>query len=486
MSVISRHKTAIKRPDVSRPIRLALEDGLLNCDTSFFDYGCGFGDDINRLNARGIPAAGWDPIYQPDHERKQADVVNLGYVVNVIEDAAERAAVLQDAWSLARKLLVVSARLSIEAKEDSLLSPYIDGYITSRGTFQRFYEQHELRDWIKEVLGVTSIAVAPGIFYVFRDSNLIQSFAASRHRRTTSAPHKKHSNIIFEQYREVFDPLVAFISNRGRLPDDSEIGIAPVIRQHLGSLQRAFAIIQKVTGTEHWQNIREERSQDLLVYLALSRFSGRPRFSELPADIQLDVRAFFSTYHHACELADGLLFSTGKSEVIREACRSSPVGKHTPDALYLHTSALPYLPPVLRVYEGCARAYIGAIEGANVIKLHQGKAQVSYLYYPDFEIDPHPALAASLIVPLQTFHIQYREYKDSKNPFILHRKETFLVPDHPLCAKFARLTRQEERYNLYDRPELIGTRDGWQKVLNEKGLHHAGHRIVRKPGNIPT
>jgi DNA phosphorothioation-associated putative methyltransferase len=229
-----------------------------------------------------------------------------------------------------------------------------------------------------------------------------------------------------------------------------------------------------------WIFIREERSQDLLVYLALSRFSGRPRFSELPSDLQFDIRAFFSTYHRACELADNLLFSTGKIEIIRNACRNSSVGKQTPDALYLHFSALPLLPPVLRVYEGCARAYIGSVEGANVIKLHQGKPQVSYLYYPDFESNPHPALAASLVVPLNTFHIQYREYTDSKNPFILHRKETFLAPDHPLRPKFARLTNQEERYNLYDKAESIGTREGWQKVLDEKGVYLADHRLLCK------
>ena len=480
MSSISRHKTAIKRPDISRPIRLALEHGLLNTLTTFFDYGCGYGDDINRLSEQGISSTGWDPIYYPDHERKQADVVNLGYVVNVIEDAVERASVLREAAALAQKLLIVSARLSIEIKSAGLQSSYGDGYVTSRGTFQKFYEQHELRDWINKVLGVSSVAVAPGIFYVFHDQDILHSFTASRYRRITSAPRPKYSDKVFEQHRDLFDPLIEFITNRGRLPDYSEIQVASAIREKVGSLQRAFAIVREVTGAEQWEHIREERSQDLLVYLALSRFGGRPRFSDLPSDLQLDIRAFFSTYRRACELADDLLFSAGKPEVIRDACRNSSVGKQTPDALYLHVSALPFLPPVLRVYEGCARAYIGTVEGANVIKLHQAKPQVSYLYYPDFESDPHPALAASLVVPLNTFHIDYREYKDSTNPFILHRKETFLASDHPLRPKFARLTNQEERFNLYDKPELIGTREGWLKLLDEKRVYLAGHRLFRK------
>ena len=477
---ISRHKTAIKRPGLSRPIRLALEHGLLDCSMTLFDYGCGYGVDINRLCEQGILASGWDPVHRPSHERKQADVVNLGYVINVIEHVAEREAVLRDAWSLTGKLLIVSARLSLEANNGGQQKPFKDGCVTSRGTFQKFYEQHELRDWINDVLTVPCVAAGPGIFYVFRDQNLAQSFVASRYRRVVSSPRLRSGNVLFEQHSSLFQPLIEFITRRGRLPDDKELESAPLIRREVGSLRRAFSIICQVTGSERWDQIREERSQDLLVFLALSRFDGRPRFTELPVDLQLDIRAFFATHRRACELADALLFSAGKPEVIRDACRQSTVGKKTPDALYLHASALSFLPSILRVYEGCARAYIGVVEGANVIKLHLGKPQVSYLYYPDFDTDPHPALNASLIVPLQTFHVQYREYLNSENPFILHRKEAFLSPDHPLQPKFARLTRQEERYGLYESPELIGTKRGWETVLHEKGMYLSGHKLLRK------
>ena len=60
-----------------------------------------------------------------------------------------------------------------------------------------------------------------------------------------------------------------------------------------GSLKRAYGIIRRVSGEEGWRRIREERAQDLLIYLALGRFDGRPRFSQLPRDLQLDVKAFF-------------------------------------------------------------------------------------------------------------------------------------------------------------------------------------------------
>jgi DNA phosphorothioation-associated putative methyltransferase len=479
MYSVQRHKTAIKRSEISRPVRLALDQGLISETTKFFDYGCGRGDDVFHLTQRGIEADGWDPVQRPNGERRESDVINLGYVINVIEDPIERKDVLKDAWSLTRKVLIVSARLTIDAKTAAASIPYSDGWVTSRGTFQKYYDQRELCDWINSALDVQSVPIAPGVFYVFRDDDLRQSFDASRYRRATAAPRQRFSDLIFENNRHLFDPLIDFITTRGRLPDESELAVASMIREKVGSLPRAFAIIRKVTGAEQWEKIREERSQDLLVYLALSRFAGRPKLSQLPRDLQLDVRAFFTNYRKGCELADQLLFSAGQREVISEACRTSSVGKRLPDALYLHVSALSALPSVLRVYEGCARAYIGSVENANVIKLKVSKPQISYLYYPDFEKTAHPALAGSLVVPLNNFRIKYTEYAESANPFILHRKETLLAQGHPLRARFERLTEQEERCGLYEHPESIGTKDGWERVLNRKGFTLSGHRLVR-------
>jgi len=74
--------------------------------------------------------------------------------------------------------------------------------------------------------------------------------------------------------------------------------------------------------------------------------------------------------------------------MVDTACLMSETGKLLPGALYVHESALDSLSPTLRVFEGCARAYIGRADGANVIKLHRSEPKVSYLSYPDFETDP--------------------------------------------------------------------------------------------------
>ncbi|MBO9484508.1 hypothetical protein [Salinisphaera sp. G21_0] len=51
-----------------------------------FDYGCGHGDDLSELQAHGITASGWDPNWRPEGEKTEGDLVNFGYVINVIED----------------------------------------------------------------------------------------------------------------------------------------------------------------------------------------------------------------------------------------------------------------------------------------------------------------------------------------------------------------------------------------------------------------
>lgn len=460
-------------------MRLAIEDTLITTETTVFDYGCGQGDDVRYLRERGISCGGWDPIFEPEIPRSRAMVVNLGYVVNVVEDPDERAGVLRQAWNLAEHALVVSARLTVDAR-NPCDSAFSDGFITRIHSFQKYYEQSELRAWIDTTLNCASVPAAPGVFYVFRDALQRESFVAARYRRRSAAPRLRKTEVLFQQHEALLQPLIQFLAARGRLPGDGELPEAGPLCQAVGSLRRAYAIIQRATGGHDWSRIRDDRAQDLLIYLALARFTGRPSFTRLPLDLRLDIRAFFSTYRHACTEADALLFSVGKLDHLEDAFRSSAVGKLMPSALYIHESAMPYLPAVIRVYEGCARSYIGAVEGANVIKLHRRSPSVSYLAYPDFERDAHPALLASLKVDLQTFHVQYRSYVGSKNPFILHRKEDFVHATHPLRSKFARLTAHEERQGLLNASHSIGTLDDWSDALRSRGLEIRGHRILRR------
>ena len=484
-ATISRHKTAISRTELSRPIKLALTDGVLRPGQSFFDYGCGLGDDQRLLSAVGYSTAGWDPVHRPDSDIVPANVVNLGFVVNVIENPAERADVLSRAWALAQDVFIVSARMTMDSQCLGETREFADGLLTSRGTFQKFFEQAELRAWIDQVLSVNSVAAAPGVFYVFRDDQARAAFLASRFRRRIATPRLARSAELFNAHEALLQPLMTFVSERGRIPADDELPNLAEIQDVFGSIRKAFRIVIRATDAAQWDQIAEQRALDLLIYLALSRFDSRPSYGQLPQELQRDVRGFFSTYKQACENADELLFALRDQKVVESACQVSEIGKLTPGALYVHESALDALSPLLRLYEGCARGYLGRIDGANLVKLHRDAPKISYLSYPTFETDPHPAIASSVTVHLQTFRVKHRDFRAYRNPPILHRKELFVQKDHPFYAKFERLTRIEEQKGLYENPERIGTRDGWKAALQAKGLTLRGHRVVQNKSPRP-
>lgn len=547
-AVVQRHRTAMARTMLSRPMALAFEDGVLTETCSVLDYGCGRGGDVERLQQLGLPANGWDPTHRPDASLAPADVVNLGYVINVIEDQSERREALRKAWSLARATLVVAARPAWEAR-DVRGRPHGDGILTAKDTFQKFYEQDELRSYIEATLGTRSVAAAPGIFYVFRDDATSQAVLARRTRRSSDGVgrvadllYELHRDRLaalqdfveaqrrlpqpgdlglateaelvetfgsvraafalirratgatrwsdidtgrpsqaerrFDQHRALLEPLIDFVEERGRLPRPEELASASAISAAFGSIRAAFSIVRRVTGGERWKLTEDRARRNFLVYLALAAFGGRPRFSDLPHDLQLDVRDLFGTYKNAVVEADRLLYGTGDLEALDQAARAAPVGKLTQEALYVHVSAFKELPPLLRVYEGCGQALAGTVEDATIVKLHREKPQVSYLSYPSFDRDPHPALSTVLVARLGALKLTYRDFRASENPPILHRKELFVDSGHPGREKFRRLTAQEDSYNLLA-TSRIGTKAGWQEALASAGLELRGHRLVR-------
>lgn len=474
---IARHKAAIVRNSLSRPVRLALEAGLFEPGSSFFDYGCGHGLDVRLIIEEGFPSQGWDPYYFPNQPQQPSDIVNLGFVINVIELEPERREALQAAWSLTRRVLIVAAQVLLgEPGKGQLV--YNDGLVTSRNTFQKYFEQQELKNYIDSVLGVDAVPAGLGVYFVFRDEAQAQAFRAQRFRSRTAAPRVKKHSKTFEDYRLLLDPLMQFFSERGRLPTKGEMENEGAILSELRTFARAFSIIEQATEAQEWAAIAKKRRQELLVYIALSRFGRRLKQSNLPPDLQADIKVFFGNYRQACETADQMLFSLGKQSTLAESCRASRIGKFVGNALYVHISALDSLDPLLRLYEGCASRTFGRLEGATLIKFRADKPKVSYLFYPDFDSDPHPALLASMQADFQNLRVNYRDYSTSANPPILHRKETFVAPDYPLYQKFARLTQQEERWGLLNDTHTIGTRNGWQMRLREKCVKLQGHRLI--------
>ena len=482
---IKRHRTALQRGDLSRPVKRAISDGLISPSVTVFDYGCGRGGDLEQLKAQGFACSGWDPAFRPDSVRTPADVVNLGFVLNVIEEPGERAEALRKSWDLAGRLLVVSAQVHVSSRGKTSV-PYGDGVVTARGTFQKFFDQGELKEYIEAELGTEAIPAEPGVFYVFRDESAREQFVSSRYRRREAAPRWRRSEVLYEENRELLDAFMETMAGYGRLPDMEEWPRVAEVIERFGSLNKAFALVRRITGSDEWEQIAQRRREDIVVFLALARFRRRPALAALPRTLQRDVKALFGSYSKACQDADELLFRVGKADAVDEACKRSLIGKLLPNALYVHRTALDFLEPVLRVYEGCGRAYLGEVEGANLIKIHRFSGKISYLIYPGFDHDPHPALFRSVKLDMRTRQLECLDYGKSENPPVLHRKESFLPEDHPLHGKFSRLTQQEEKHGLLTDTNSIGTLKGWNRRLALHGFLLQGHRLVRLKSTDPS
>lgn len=551
---IDRAATAIRRNGTSRPLALVLANALVSEGDRILDYGCGHGEDLAYLREEGYDADGWDPYHRPDGPRHAADVVLCSYVLNVIEDPAERFQVLGQVHALARRVAIFAVRTTAERSELANAERHGDGWVTSRNTFQTLWSQSETRELIQQAVDMPPVALAPGVFAVFKttaDEEIWREEVGNRirHAHIRRGPAIHRPSVLeqsYDQHHDAYESLWCWVQEHGRLPEPEEVpeaarpaiaaagsvGRAGRVLRHVhdpepvrraskrevaydrhqdsyealwewalvhgrlprddevpaaateaveqaGSVGYAGLVLRHVFGKAPLVEAAEQRRTDLVTRFAIARLRRRPRYSDLPRVVQGDVRALFGSYKRACEHADELLFNLGRSATRRAAAKEAAVGKLTSDALYVHRSALTQLPPELVVYEACAQVIAGTIDDANIIKFHLDKPRVSYLVYPAFDSDPHPALAASWVADLVNLDLRPHDYRNRDNPPVLHRKELLVSSEHPRYATFRRLTAHEQRHELLDDPAHIGTRDGWTRRLAKAGWTLRGHRLVR-------
>ena len=167
---VQPHLTALSRASLSRPMSYIRMFGWLSGRCTVFDYGCGKGDDLGHLEEMLVEASGWDPHYRPEAELVEADVVNLGYVLNVIPDAQVRTEALRRAWSLTRLVMVASV----------MTRPKTEEVTTERNTFQRYFAPDDFEGWLKEVTGEEPVRLEPGIAAVFKSKHQREEFLTRR------------------------------------------------------------------------------------------------------------------------------------------------------------------------------------------------------------------------------------------------------------------------------------------------------------------
>ena len=165
-------------------------------------------------------------------------------------------------------------------------------------------------------------------------------------------------------------------------------------------------------------------------------------------------------------------------EVLAEALDSAVVGKRLPAYLYIHKSAIRHLPNDARMLVAKALLNVGEFD-YDLVKVAHDESHVCFMSYPDFDLDPHPALRYSIKVVLSSGQYCMSDYSKSDNPPILHRKDSLVTEEYPLYVLFKSLTDAEEEQGLLSRSD-IGNRNQWEALLKSKKLSIKGHCLVKR------
>jgi DNA phosphorothioation-associated putative methyltransferase len=480
---IERHRTAIKRYDISKPVKQLLERGLLRKTDTFFDYGCGHGMDIEALQSLGYEASGWDPAFRPNAPKTPAAVVNLGYVLNVIEDPAERIATLRDAFSLAERVLLISTMASGQ-ETDSHSRPYRDGFLTKTNTFQKFYTPGELEGLIEQALDVEASTLCLGICVVFRSDEDAELFESNRNRRridwTEISAHLKFSATTsrerrsvdrYELNKELFDQLWHRILELGRAPEPGEFDRLTEVTKAAGGIKRALDFVVTRNGEQLWKTVCRSRAEDVLVYLAMSKFRKGFLRREIPPRIRNDIRSFFGDLPSAQAQALELLFAAGDPGEINVACEGVDVGWQDKDSLMIHRSLLGELPPILRIFVHCAAFRYGDPAQADVIKIHKHSGKITFQHYDDFDGKPLPELRTRIKVNLRTLLAEVFDHSKGPRIQLLYFKERFVGKTHPGRSGMEKFSSKLRKLGLTETSIGLGPdKESFIQVLAEAGL----------------
>lgn len=166
-------------------------------------------------------------------------------------------------------------------------------------------------------------------------------------------------------------------------------------------------------------------------------------------------------------------------EEYRHALAALQFGKRLPTAIYVFRDGTTDLGPRLNDLLKTLKAQYELGDEFNVVKFRTDELKVSFLRYPGFLEEAHPALNHAVTIDLVNGRVRRTNYRDNHNPPILHRKESFLPQQHPKRKEFEDLTRAEESVGLYAQPETIGFKLNWEQLLGKLGLKIEGHRIEK-------
>lgn len=149
--------TAIHRKNISYPLKQIIDS--LNYAEPILDYGCGHGFDVMYLLEEGYLIDGYDKYIASSVNKitfNKYKFIYSFYVLNVIPDISERVDVLEDIKKLSDKdtIIYIAVRSYNEFiknyKSYANYVDYGDGIVTKKKTFQKYYKEEEIIEFLKD------------------------------------------------------------------------------------------------------------------------------------------------------------------------------------------------------------------------------------------------------------------------------------------------------------------------------------------------
>ncbi len=126
---IYSHLTAKERVYLSLPVKFLWQQNLLQGE--ILDFGCGFGNDVKLLQAKGLKITGYDRYYFPEKPETKFDTIICIYVLNVLLPE-EQSQVLMDV----SYLLKPGGKAYFAVRRDIKKEGFRQHYIHQKPTYQ--------------------------------------------------------------------------------------------------------------------------------------------------------------------------------------------------------------------------------------------------------------------------------------------------------------------------------------------------------------
>lgn len=413
-------------------MQLLIGNGVLAPERTFFDYGCGLGDDVRFLKSLGYAAHGWDPAHRPEETLRRAAVINLGYILNVIERPAERTRALRRAFDLSETCLCVAVLIGSGSYAGEVQT-YGDGVLTSRNTFQRYYQQEEVAKYLQEALGIVPIPLEAGVFLIFRRSEDAHAFLLNRLQRTVPLLHgvpRQRKRLLRAALLEAFQKehkadwaaYAEFVTVHGRPPASAESSALQAAAEHGLAPTDLWEAAANEVSESQLNELRRLRTNQYIVFMAICRFRGVPKLGELSVTARFDIRFHFRSYSHLKELSNKHLYAAGDNEKVAKLCEDTPVGVNTADGYFVARRDLPQLDPTLQIYARLGELFFGDLDRMDVVKIHKTSPRLSLFSLTDLN-DVAPRLKSRVKIDLQGQQVRFFDHATSVEPEVLMGKQ---------------------------------------------------------------